>query len=145
MIIDYPDSVPALSDLRETLQHTHQHTEMVTSLSEAIDARLLKPGTDTSKIISVYVSAIKALRQLDPSGVTLESVSEPVRAYLKARSDTVRQIVTSLTDPETSDLLEPASGEDEDYLSQEGGLEDATVDVDEVLTTSLRGVKGVQL
>ena len=48
----------------------------------------------------VYVCTIKALRHLDPSGVTLEAVSERVRGYLKARSDTVRQIVTSLTDPE---------------------------------------------
>ena len=56
-----------------------------------------------------YVSAIKALRQLDPTGVTLEAVSDRVRTYLKARSDTIRQIVTSLTDPETSELLEPSS------------------------------------
>jgi hypothetical protein len=84
----------------------------------------------------VYISAIKALRHLDPSGVTLEAVSHPVRTYLKARLDTIRQIVTSLTDPETSELLEPASnaGGDE-HLRGEGGTdaELADVDPDEVL------------
>ena len=93
IIIDFPDSLPAVSDLKECLQHTHQHAQVVSALSDSIDQRLLKPGTDTSKIIQVYVAAIKALRHLDPSGVTLETVSETVRAYLKARADTIRQVV----------------------------------------------------
>jgi anaphase-promoting complex subunit 2 len=40
----------------------------------------------------------QALRVLDPSDVLLEAVAKPVRAYLQARKDTVRCIVTSLTD-----------------------------------------------
>ena len=55
-----------------------------------VSQRLLKPGADTSNIIQVYVCTIRALRHVDPSGVLLEAVSEPMRAYLKARSDTVR-------------------------------------------------------
>ena len=134
VIVDYPDSMPALADLKECLAHTHQHSDAVTSLAEAIDARLLKPGADTANIIQVYVSAIRALRQLDPSGVTLEAVSERVRTYLKARGDTIRQIVTSLTDPETSDLLEPAGGANGDaepeLLKDEGGVDAELCDVD---------------
>mmetsp|Transcript_16786 Transcript_16786/g.55061 ORF Transcript_16786/g.55061 Transcript_16786/m.55061 type:complete len:437 (+) Transcript_16786:656-1966(+) len=53
---------------------------------------------------------IRALRRLDPSGLTLDAVSERVRAYLKLRPDTVKQIVTTLTDPDSSDLLEPVGG-----------------------------------
>ena len=41
----------------------------------------------------------------------LEAVSAPLRAYLKGRADTVRQIVTSLTDPEASELLEVDGGD----------------------------------
>ena len=101
-----------------------------------MEVRLLKPGADTANIIQVYVSAIRALRQLDPSGVTLEAVSERVRAYLKARADTIRQIVTSLTDPETSELLEPASdteGEGE-LLKDDAGIdcELCNIDLDEI-------------
>lgn len=94
----------------------------------------------------MYICTIRALRRLDPSGLSLEAISERVRAYLKVRSavdnvggsgrghagapgdgvspwltlgpvprlsfgqmrpDTVRQVVTSLTDPESSDLLDP--------------------------------------
>ena len=193
MIKDYPDSLPALTDLKECLTHTHQHADAVAVLAEAIDSRLLKPGADTANIIQVYVSAIRALRQLDPTGVTLEAVSDRVRTYLKARSDTsksarapsaapfqlgplrplschplssrssphlsfsrppspilthsrplspilahsrhlldctVRQIVTSLTDPETSELLEPSDtaggeGGEPEVLKDEGGGIDA--------------------
>ena len=55
----------------------------------------------------------------------LEAVSAPLRAYLKGRADTVRQIVTSLTDPEASELLEVDGGEDgaellEDAADEEG-------------------------
>ena len=53
VIVDYPDSMPALADLKECLAHTHQHSDAVTSLAEAIDARLLKPGADTANIIQV--------------------------------------------------------------------------------------------
>jgi anaphase-promoting complex subunit 2 len=124
MIVDYPDSLPALVDLKECLSHTHQHADAVAVLASAIEARLLKPGADTANIIQVYVSAIKALRQLDPTGVTLEAVSDRVRTYLKARADTIRQIVTSLTDPETSELLEPAGSDkteaDGELLKDEG-------------------------
>ena len=92
IIVDFPDSLPALVDLKECLVHTHQHQDAVAVLAEAIEARLLKPGADTANIIQVYVSAIKALRQLDPTGVTLEAVSDRVRTYLKARPDTIRQV-----------------------------------------------------
>jgi anaphase-promoting complex subunit 2 len=40
----------------------------------------------------------QALRVVDPSDVLLEAVARPIRAYLRARKDTVRCIVTSLTD-----------------------------------------------
>lgn len=41
---------------------------------------------------------VQALRAVDPTDVLLEAVARPIRAYLRARKDTVRCIVTSLTD-----------------------------------------------
>uniref|UniRef100_A0A7S0IYA2 Anaphase-promoting complex subunit 2 n=1 Tax=Calcidiscus leptoporus TaxID=127549 RepID=A0A7S0IYA2_9EUKA len=131
IVVDYPESLPALDDLRECLQHTHQHADVVASLGAAIEARLLKPGADTSNIIQVYVCTIRALRVLDSSGITLEAVSERVRSYLKARSDTVRQIVTALTDPESAEMLELAGGSTGQVLLQEDGGLDGMLDPDE--------------
>ena len=190
IIIDFPDSLPAVSDLKECLQHTHQHAQVVSALSDYIDQRLLKPGTDTSKIIQVYVAAIKALRHLDPSGgyagdgfgaseglpqgtrrhhppgrrapcplllsflpaasflprcffptpllppdpavdPSSLSTSPPPPTSPPSTSPPLQKVVTSLTDPETSELLEPnSSGGGDDGLA--AGLEDETLDVDEL-------------
>ena len=61
----------------------------------------------------------------------LEAVSAPLRAYLKGRADTVRQIVTSLTDPEASELLEVDGGEDGAELLQEDVPDEECVDASE--------------
>lgn len=44
------------------------------------------------------MSTIKALRTIDPTGVFLEAVGEPIRDYLRGRKDTIKCIVTMLTD-----------------------------------------------
>ena len=46
-------------------------------------------GVNTADILTAYISAIRALRMLDPSGVLLELVCDPVRKYL--RSADIRQ------------------------------------------------------
>lgn len=43
----------------------------------------LSAGVHTSDILTVYISAIKALRELDPSMVILQVVSQPIRKYLR--------------------------------------------------------------
>ena len=51
--------------------------------SVRFETRLLHPGAETTDILTQYVSAIRALRVLDSSGVILENVCEPVKAYLR--------------------------------------------------------------
>ena len=58
----------------------------MTSLRAALESRLLHPGVNTQDILTAYVSAIRALRILDPAGVLLELVCEPVRSYLRYAS-----------------------------------------------------------
>ena len=40
-------------------------------------------GVNTVDILTAYISAIRALRALDPAGVILELVCDPVRRYLR--------------------------------------------------------------
>lgn len=93
-------------------------------LRTANTRRLLHPGADTQDIITQYISLMKALRILDPPGVLLSCVAQPVRLYLRSvvppyifcrfqgkdylmqdllrcrsREDTIRCIVTSLVEP----------------------------------------------
>lgn len=46
--------------------------------------RLLHPGADTKDILTQYVSMIRCLRIIDPPGVLLHKVADPVRRYLRS-------------------------------------------------------------
>ncbi|XP_065860476.1 anaphase-promoting complex subunit 2 [Euphorbia lathyris] len=98
IIVDYPDSSPAIEDLKQCLEYTGQHSKLVESFISALRYRLLTAGASTNDILHQYVSTIKALRTIDPAGVFLEAVGEPIRDYLKGRKDTIKCIVTMLTD-----------------------------------------------
>lgn len=98
IIVDYPDSSPAIEDLKQCLEYTGQHSKLVDSFISALRYRLLTAGASTNDILHQYVSTIKALRTIDPAGVFLEAVGEPIREYLKGRKDTIKCIVTMLTD-----------------------------------------------
>jgi len=113
IITDYPDSSSALGDLKDCLARTHQHRELVSRLRFIFASRLLHPGAQTALILDVYVASIKSLRLLDPTGVLLEAVSEPIKTYLRDREDAIRSIVTSLTDGSNSDLFEDFGDNDE--------------------------------
>lgn len=96
MVIDY--SSAAIEDLKQCLEYTGQHSKLVDSFISALRYRLLTAGASTNDILHQYVSTIKALRTIDPAGVFLEAVGEPIREYLRGRKDTIKCIVTMLTD-----------------------------------------------
>jgi anaphase-promoting complex subunit 2 len=93
----FPKSTPALEDLKECLLRSDKKALLIRSLREQFSSRLLHAGTMTSTIIQQYINMIKALRFLDPQGVVLESVSDPIRECLRRRPDTIRCIVSGMT------------------------------------------------
>ncbi|XP_077386875.1 anaphase-promoting complex subunit 2 isoform X1 [Festucalex cinctus] len=97
IIRDFPESKAAIEDLKFCLERTNQRQQLLTSLKSTFENRLLHPGVHTSDILTVYISAIKTLRELDPSMVVLQVACQPIRKYLRTREDTVRQIVDGLT------------------------------------------------
>ncbi|GAA5841306.1 hypothetical protein JCM9279_000610 [Rhodotorula babjevae] len=99
MILAFPASQPALEDLKTCLLKTEQRTLLVTRLREQLSRRLLHPGADTETIITTYIATIRCLRVVDPPGVLLSRVAEPIRQCLRARKDTIRCIVQSLIEP----------------------------------------------
>ncbi|KAF4576914.1 Anaphase-promoting complex subunit 2 [Pleurotus pulmonarius] len=106
IIIDFPDSTGALQDLKECLQRVDQRAALVQSLRQAHRKRLLHPGADTKLILSQYVATIKCLRIIDPPGVLLFKVADPIRRYLRDRPDTIRSIVANLVgDDDSGDAL----------------------------------------
>ena len=100
LVAEYPESLPAVRELSVALERTGRvwYATTASEFRKALVARLLHPGAETAQIIEVYINTIKVLREMDPSGELLEVVTMPVRDYLKKRSDTIRCIITSLTD-----------------------------------------------
>lgn len=106
MPIDFPDSMPAIQDLKLCLEKLDLKVHLVKSVKESLEKRLLHPGVNTTDILTGYVAAIKTIRNLDSSGVLLESITEPVKKYMRSRQDTVRCVATALTDDGPTDLAE---------------------------------------
>ncbi|XP_046844208.1 anaphase-promoting complex subunit 2-like [Xenia sp. Carnegie-2017] len=131
VIVDYPDSLKALEDLKKCLEKTDLRQHLIKSLRLSFETRLLHPGAETTDILTQYVSAIRALRVLDSTGVILESVCEPVKAYLRTREDTVRCIVSNLTDENSSELSEELLHGDTKTIEDVYPLDSDTEDDDE--------------
>lgn len=108
IIIEYPNSDAAIQDLKMCLDQSTSsdfRLNLIDSVKQSLVESLLHPGVNTYDILTAYISAIKALRALDPTGLILQLVTEPVRRYLKSRNDTVRCIVTALTDEDNNSEL----------------------------------------
>lgn len=59
MVRDFPDSTPALVDLREALDHTHMHSDMVTTLTSQLRTRLLHLGATTQQLLTMFINLVK--------------------------------------------------------------------------------------
>jgi hypothetical protein len=106
LVRDFPESTPALVDLRAALPVAGDaaRAAFVATLTAALQARLLHPGVATSSILDVFLSAVRAVRVADGSGVLLSLVADPIQTYLRTRPDTIRCIVASLTEDTESEL-----------------------------------------
>jgi len=58
-------------------------TALLMFLNTSNTRRLLHPGADTKDILAQYVSIMRCLRLIDPPGVLLHKVADPIRKYLR--------------------------------------------------------------
>lgn len=104
IVAEYPDSLEALFELRDSANIVNNIDEVGQVFRNIVSKRLLLMGASTSQILDMYILMIKALRILDASDLLLNFVAKPIREYLISRKDTVRCIVSSLTECEDSNL-----------------------------------------
>lgn len=109
LIVEFPDSTPAVQDLALCLSKNEQKNTLIKNLMRQIRKRLLHPGADTRDIITQYINLIRVMRLLDPPGILLAKVAQPMRAYLRARPDTIRCIVQGMVE-EDGDLMNELRG-----------------------------------
>lgn len=143
VIAEYPDSHPAVKELSHCLERsTKMYPYFAQALQDSLTQRLLHPGANTGQILEVYINTIKVLRHIDPSDRLIVKVAEPVRTYLRGRTDTVRCIITNLTDQEAElyqELQRPnakplqetkvTNDDDEDYYDEDDDDEDEEPDM----------------
>lgn len=103
VIVEFPESKPAVDDLRKCLRRTTLHSKLIDSLQRSLRSRLLIAGAPTADIIDTYRLTIRALRDLDPSGVVLRAVSGELKEYLRKRKDTIRCVVGMLMGKENDE------------------------------------------
>jgi anaphase-promoting complex subunit 2 len=62
VIIEFPESAPALEDVRECLEKTDLRQYLTANLKAVLQRKLLHLGVSTTDILTAYISAIKSLR-----------------------------------------------------------------------------------
>ena len=83
VIVEFPESAPAVDDLRRCLRRSYSlHSQLVDALKHKLRQRLLIAGAPTGDIIDTYRLTIRALRDLDPSGVVLNQVSVELKVRI---------------------------------------------------------------
>jgi anaphase-promoting complex subunit 2 len=133
IVVDFPDSMPAVADLRACLEATSLAATLPAAFRAALRRRLLHAGAATADILTHYLHTIKALALLDPSGALLEAVSPPTRAYLRCRRDTIRCVVTLLTEGDADaaeSVLEELARDGDGAPADDGDGADSDADGD---------------
>ena len=144
-LADDADVSGVLADLKEYLRTPRAHQLLVSRFHTSLRKRLLHAGVATAVILQVYVSAIKAMRSVDPSGVLLEAAGAPIREYLRSRRDTIRCVVMMLTDDDSGgdkagmeSLLGELEGEEGAVDAEESDDDDADGCSPEVVAAATR-------
>ncbi|KAK4251147.1 hypothetical protein C7999DRAFT_37764 [Corynascus novoguineensis] len=96
IVLAWPESRPALEDLRATITTAARRKQLTDSFSRDLQTRLLHPGCSTLEILQTYISIIRTLYALDPSKVLLSRVEPGLRLYLCQREDAVRIFLAGL-------------------------------------------------
>ncbi|KAH6572873.1 hypothetical protein BASA60_006360 [Batrachochytrium salamandrivorans] len=100
IVRDFPESIPAISDLKIALKKYNNMGCLLSTLETAIKSRLLHCGAFTEDILCYYISTAKVMWMLECSEDAMTAMLDPIRCYLRLREDSLRQIVVQLIDHE---------------------------------------------
>lgn len=93
----WPHSKGAILDIKELIadQKSDHKATICSIFMTAMEQRLLHAGASTTELFSFYINTIHVFKALDPRGVLLTKVAQPIRAHLRGRDDTVAIIAAS--------------------------------------------------
>lgn len=96
IVVDWDQSKNGIRDLKHYTTNPATRAYLTNRFVGTLTARLLHPGASTIEILQLYISIIRAFRELDPRGVLLDRVARPIRKYLREREDAVKVVVGGL-------------------------------------------------
>lgn len=106
IIVDFPQSRPAIVDIKGCVRNSQQRAAIVNSLQQSCSRRLLHGGANTVDVLLGYISIIRSLSLLEPRGVLLDKVARPIRRYLKDRDDTIKEVLSGILGDKKSPIRE---------------------------------------
>jgi anaphase-promoting complex subunit 2 len=106
LIRDFPDSQPALNELKIALSLTCQLDFVIASIKHQLADRLLIPGAHTEDVLEMYLRTYKVVSFLFPknSMEIFVKIATPVIQHLQRRPDSVKCIVGALLDNERDSM-----------------------------------------
>jgi Anaphase promoting complex (APC) subunit 2 len=122
--VQYPSCQPLMEDIRACIIFFHRFgtsgtlsdkqtnsyraiTDMITDrMLQSMRLRILQFTSSTQSILQTSLKVISALKIVDPFETILEKVSNQIQTYLKSRPDSIRCIITSMTQDKTSELYQ---------------------------------------
>jgi anaphase-promoting complex subunit 2 len=130
-VVDFPESMPALRDLAYCLRKAPAlNARLVPAARAVLAAKLQHAGTQTEDVLTVLVSAVRALHVVYPRSEAPAAVAAICGAtlqHLKGRADSVAAIVRDIVQPSGGGILQgapaaAAHGADEIDESLIGGM-----------------------
>ena len=66
------------------------------NLKDQIKSRLLLPAIGTRYILSFYINLLEFLREIDPSGSAVESVTKVIKEYVRTRKGSIEVVINKI-------------------------------------------------
>ncbi|OMJ69256.1 hypothetical protein SteCoe_33071 [Stentor coeruleus] len=127
IILDFPDTKPALSDLSDCIaKHPELKSTLETNTKIQLQKKIVHCSKATDGILLVYINLTKVMKILFPTMEVLESISDPIKKELRKRSDTFKCIIKTIAEDgelyALLDIKQKSVKEQDEFSSDEDEL-----------------------
>ena len=127
IILDFPDTKAALSDLADCIiKCPGLKSQLELKVKTQLVSKIVHCSKATDGILLVYINLTKVMKILFPTMEILESISDPIKKELRKRSDTFKCIIKTIAEDEELysllDIKQKSVKEQDDFSSDEDEL-----------------------
>lgn len=127
IILDFPDTKPALSDLSDCIaKYPELKITLETQTKNQLQQKIVHCSKATDGILLVYINLTKVMKILFPTMEVLESISDPIKKELRKRSDTFKCIIKTIAEDgelyALLDIKQKSVKEQDEFSSDEDEL-----------------------